>query len=278
MRALVVGGVAWNRIIHVAELPGPDPVSVPALRSYDALGGTGAGKAWNLAALGWDVELVASVGEDEAGESALRAIGELGVSARTVVDPAGTEQHTNVMDQRGGRISVFTSMPTPDLDLDVGEIVASARAADLVVVNILEHCRPAAIALREAGIGFWTDLHDWDGAAHHHVGFAAAATHVQMSSDRLAAWRSLGEDLLAADAETVVVTHGSDGADANGGDGWRHVDAVAADVVDTNGAGDALWAGFVTARAGGGDLDAALASGAHAAATCVAVEGLGPHR
>ena len=47
MRALVVGGVSWNRIVHLDRLPEARPHTVRARRAYDALGGTGAGKAWN---------------------------------------------------------------------------------------------------------------------------------------------------------------------------------------------------------------------------------------
>lgn len=278
MRALVVGGVAWNRIIHVAALPGPDPVSVPALRSHDTLGGTGAGKAWNLAALGWEVDLVASVGDDEPGESVRAAVADLGVRFDGVIDHAGTEQHTNLMDPHGGRISVFTSMPSAHLDLDVAAVVELAEAADLVVVNIIEHCRPVAMALGAAGIGFWTDLHDWDGVAEHHVGFASAATSVQLSSDRLPGWRAVGEGLIDEGVASVIVTHGAAGADANDGDGWRHADALPADVVDTNGAGDAFWAGFVNARAERLDVEASLTAGSTAAARCVGSDGLGPDR
>ncbi len=69
----------------------------------------------------------------------------------------------------------------------------------------------------------------------------------------------------------MVVTHGADGAEAWTAAG-EHVHAPAErvdDVVDTNGAGDAFFAGFLVAHRGGADLAAALAAGAHQAARCL---------
>lgn len=276
MRALVVGGLSWNRILHLDGLPDAVPRTIHAHRAYEALGGTGAGKAWNLAALGWDVDLVAAVGDDRPGDLALDAVAALGVRCHTILDPAGTEQHTNLMAPDGSRISIYTSASSEDLSFDDGALVDLAAAADLVCVNILGHCRTALGPLRAAGARIWTDLHDYDGLDPHHRDFVDAASAVQVSSDRLSGWRRWGEERLADGAEVVVVTHGSDGADAIDRSGWWHVDADPVRVVDTNGAGDAFFAGFVTARAGGADVGAALEAGAEAAGRCVEADGLGP--
>ncbi len=126
MRALVVGGVSWNRVIHLDRLPEPTPHTTFARRAREALGGSGAGKAWNLAALDWDVDLVAAVGDDDAGERVRRAVGVLGVGFRPVIDPAGTEQHTNLMAPGGERISIYTVASSGDVDLDAAAVVAAA--------------------------------------------------------------------------------------------------------------------------------------------------------
>jgi sugar/nucleoside kinase (ribokinase family) len=276
MRALLVGGVSWNRIIHVDHLPEPQPHTIRADRTYDTLGGTGAGKAWNLAALGWDVELVAAVGDDDAGDRVRAALSSLGIRFTAVADPAGTEQHTNLMAADGGRLSIYTNASSAVVPLDVDAVVASARRDDLVCVNILDHCRPVLGPLRAAGVEIWTDLHDFDGREAHHRPFVAAAQLVQVSSDRLPTWRSWGDERLGAGARTVVVTHGSAGADGNTGSGWVHTPARLVESVDTNGAGDAFFAGFATAHLAGADTALALERGAEAAARCVVFEGLGP--
>lgn len=276
MRALVVGGASWNRVVHLDRLPDPTPHTVHARRVYDALGGTGAGKAWNLAALGWDVELVAAVGDDHAGDLVRDAVTSLGARFRAVIDAAGTEQHTNLMDPDGRRVSIYTNASSGDVDLGVDAVVRAARAADLVCVSILGHCRPLLAPLREAGVPLWIDLHDDDGRNPYHQAFRDAGTHLQVSSDRLPGWRAWAEDRIGAGARTVVVTHGRDGADATDGAGWHHTPADPVEAVDANGAGDAFFAGFATARLDGAGLDAALERGAEAAAAGVQSEGLGP--
>lgn len=276
MRALVLGGVAWNRILHLQRLPDPVPHTVHAHRAYESLGGTGAGKAWNLAALGWDVDLVAALGDDHAGDLALDAIAGLGVRCHTIDDPAGTEQHTNLMAADGSRLSIYTNASSAELPIDVDAVLRLAEDADLVCVNILGHCRALLEPLQRAGIALWTDLHDHDGHDPYHRDFVDAASSLQVSSDRLPGWRRWADDRLAAGADVVLVTHGREGADANDGTGWRHVGVDPVDAVDTNGAGDAFFAGFVTARAGGADLPGALTAGAEAAGRCVQTEGLGP--
>jgi sugar/nucleoside kinase (ribokinase family) len=276
MRALVVGGVSWNHIVHVDRFPEPFPHTIHARRSSEVLGGTGAGKAWNLAALGWQVDLVAAVGDDLPGRLVRDAIDGLGVRFVGVDDPDGTERHTNLMDAAGDRLSIYTLTGSPDAAIDPDLVVELAQDADLVCVNILGHCRSVLAPLRAAGVDIWTDLHDYDGRDPHHADFVAAASALQLSSDRLPGWRSFAEERVAAGVEVVVCTHGAAGADALDAGGWIHVDPVPAAVVDTNGAGDAFFAGFVTARQAGDGLAVALRSGAEAAAACVSSPGLGP--
>lgn len=276
MRALVIGGVSWNRILHLDRLPDAVPQTIHARRAYEALGGTGAGKAWNLAALGWDVDLVAAIGDDRPGGLVLDALGRLGVRVHSIDDPKGTEQHTNLMAPDGSRVSIYTSSSSSELSVDVDGVVRLASAADLVCVNILDHCRALLAPLQEAGVELWTDLHDYDGRDPYHRDFVDAAAVVQVSSDRLPEWRAWAASRLAAGTELVVVTHGGHGADAIDGSGWHHVPADPVTVVDTNGAGDAFFAGVATARLGGADLDTTLMAGAEAAGRCVAAFGLGP--
>lgn len=275
-RALVVGGVSWNRIVHLDRLPDPTPHTVFARRSFDTLGGTGAGKAWNLASLGWDVELVAAIGDDDAGARALAALDRVGVRVDELYDPGGTEQHTNLMDAQGGRVSIYTNPSSPSVRVDVDALVEKAASADLVCVNILEYCRPLLAPLRAADVAFWVDLHDDDGRNPYHRDFAAAASSIQVASDRLPDWRAFAERRVADGAGVVVVTHGAAGADAFDGAAWVHIDAVPVSVIDTNGAGDAFFAGFVDTRHRGADLEAALAAGAARAALVVTCDGLGP--
>ncbi|MEZ5279501.1 MAG: carbohydrate kinase family protein [Acidimicrobiales bacterium] len=289
-RALILGGVSWNTIVHLDQLPQPGDPTVFARSSYEALGGTGAGKALNLARLGWACELWAGLGDDRAAILAvdeLRATGGSGVESgeitvRRLSDPGGTEKHLNLM-VGGQRTSIYLNASSARLDFDRDELARSVHGADLVVLNILAHCADFIPVISEVadarGNSFetWVDLHVWDGRADHHRPFLAAASSVQLSSDRLARWRDLGRSLVESGKRTVIVTHADAGASAIDSRGvWVDVDAVAATVIDTNGAGDAFFSGFVEAARRGADLDQALQSAAAIAAQAVGSRHLAP--
>jgi len=81
-------------------------------------------------------------------------------------------------------------------------------------------------------------------------------------------------DYLLEFSEVVVIKRGSLGAIAKSrGFDSISVPAIAANVVDTTGAGDSFAAGFIAAFAAKRDLTAALTAGVELAAQCVAIVG-----
>lgn len=277
--ALVVGGASWNQLVYLDRFPAPVPQTVFARGLHETVGSSGAGKALNLSFLGWRTTLWALVGDDESGRRVRSALAEAGVELCGVHDPGGTMRHVNLMDASGDRISIFANSGTIDLEVDAGEVIELALAADLVSVSIFEHCRPLLTPLREAGVRLWIDVHDYDGENPYHLDFIAAADHLQVSSVSLAGWRSFAESRIDAGATTVACTHGSEGASVLTADGWVEVGARAVDeVVDTNGAGDAWFAGFATSWLSDGDAECAAAAGAAAAAEAVTSADLAPRR
>lgn len=75
--------------------------------------------------------------------------------------------------------------------------------------------------------------------------------------------------------EAVLASMGSDGAVLVDADGALHADAQADAVVDTTGAGDAILAGFLAARAAGGTRTDALRTGVMLAGRVVETAGTG---
>ena len=63
----VNGPASWNTLVEVESLPGPVSQTIFASGYRDGLGGTSAGKAVSLAALGVDVVLRTVLGDDEPG-------------------------------------------------------------------------------------------------------------------------------------------------------------------------------------------------------------------
>ena len=98
-------------------------------------------------------------------------------------------------------------------------------------------------------------------------------TSVFLSEDEISGWRSEDFEALTSPTARVVVTRGAAGADIYyASRPPRHVDACAANAVDTTGAGDVFATAFMLALHEGEDAASRLASAAAAAA----VEQRGP--
>jgi acarbose 7IV-phosphotransferase len=271
MRVTVLGGAAWNRMIHVERLPDGRSATVHPRSHHEAIGGAGAGKALNLARLGVEVTLFAGLGEDDAGTRVRDGLVGAGVDLRATVDPTGTPQHVNVMDASGGRVSFMLANGSADLPVDTAAIADAAAASDAVVVDLAPWTPRVIDAALAAGRPIWTDLHDFDGVSRWHQPFIDAAEVVFLSDDRLIDPRATLTASVARGARFAVCTRGRHGALAHDSGGqWYDVPAVPdVEVVDTNGAGDAFAAGVLYGTLLGEPLEVALRFGTRAAALAV---------
>lgn len=280
VKATVLGGASWNTMVYLDRFPDPAPQTVFAERSHRTVGSSGAGKALNLASLGVDTVLWALVGDDAEGALVRDAMERAGVRLVPQVDPAGTMRHVNLMDRAGDRISIFENAGSLDAAPDAMAVAGLLDDVDLVAVTILEHCRPLLDVVAAAGLDRWIDIHDFDGVNPYHRDFVVSATHLFMSSVAMDDWRRFAEARIDAGAELVVCTHGARGASGiTATDGWVDIGAVPVNgIVDTNGAGDAFFAGFAVTWLEGLGLASALASGAEQAAAAIASPDLAPIR
>jgi sugar/nucleoside kinase (ribokinase family) len=278
--ALVVGGVSWDTIVSLDRFPDPRPQTLFARASHETVGSTGAGKALNLARLGFEVTLHAVVGDDEPGRRARGRLGAAGVRVRHETDPAGTERHVNLMAADGGRISIYAAAGTFEPAIDLAGLEALLPAHDYLALNIVNYCRRLLPAAKRLGREVWCDVHDYDGRSPYHRDFLEAADYLFLSSDAMPDYRPFMERMVADGKRLVVCTHGQHGATALTPAGeWLEVPAVAAyEQVDTNGAGDAFFAGFLYGHARGYDLRRCLRVAAVVAGLCVASRELAhPH-
>lgn len=275
---LVSGPVSWNRIVHLDALPEARPHTVFARSHVDTVGGTSAGKALNLAALGAVVTLATVLGDDTEGDLARRALRDDRITLLAETSGVGTEQHVNLMDDRGGRLSVYLRLPEPPAArLHAAALADALAGCEVAVVDLAEDSRPLLARARSAGRPVWCDVHDYDGASRFHRPWVEAADVLFLNDDGMADPLPFMRSRVAAGTSLVVCTQGSRGATAVTADGEIHVPVrPVTDVVDTNGAGDAFFAGFLVATLTGQPPAAAMEAGHRQAAACLRSPGLAP--
>ncbi|WP_101844719.1 carbohydrate kinase family protein [Zhihengliuella sp. ISTPL4] len=271
----LAGPVSWNRMVLLDRLPDPVPHMQFARASWETVGGTSAGKALSLRALERSVLLRAIVGEDEDGLRVRAALEAAGVVAQWT--DGTTERHLNLMTAQGDRVSLYLSAPAETSGVADAALAAEMTAADAVVLDLAAEPRRLLPLAAASGSPLWVDVHDYDGHDAYHRPFLAAAAAVFCNADRLDAPVEFLRATVAAGADFAVCTLGADGAVAVGPDGIElRVPAVPATVLDTNGAGDAFFAGVLDARLGGADIPAALTAGARSAAAVLGTRHLHP--
>ena len=277
IKSLSLGGAAWNTMVYLDDFPAPQPGTVFTRGYHETVGSSGAGKALNMRKLGADATLWALLGKDEHGDRIRRYMADRRVELITGVDPAGTVRHVNLMNAAGERISMFANGGSHDIEIDPDPVLPAMRDADIVSVTILNYCRQFLPLLRALAVPVAIDIHDYDGVNPYHEEFIEAADFLFMSSLLLSDWRAYLENQIATGTRVGVCTHGAAGASGLTTDGgWVEVPAVPADVVDTNGAGDAFYAGFMTTWLRGGGLEDALRRGVEHAALAVQSPELAP--
>lgn len=268
---VIVGGASLDTIIHLDALPTGESQTLWPRESYKAVGSTGAGKALNLAALGHPVTLHTLLGRDTEGRHIRHMLERDNITLLPAYTDAPTEQHTNLMAPDGRRISLFTHPPVTPSNIDwqpIGEAIAHASC---VVVNILAYAQPALAIAQQSATPLWTDLHDYDGQDDYHAPFIEAADVLFLSSDRLSDYRSFMTSQIANGKTLVVCTHGSQGATLVSHTGeWIEQPALKVErVIDTNGAGDAFFSGFLAAYLQGAPLATCMLRAATCGASCV---------
>jgi sugar/nucleoside kinase (ribokinase family) len=275
-RTVVAGPAAWNTLVRLDRLPDPRPHAVFARGTVRTLGGTSAGKVLHLADLGVASTLATDVGTDPEGDLILAALERARgaeILGRRVAGPS--EQHLNLMTDAGERLSIYLATTAASTGPDAAAL-ARVAAAEHVVLDLSAvglGLLPAAVA---SGATLWTDLHDYDGVAEFHRPFADACSYVFLNDDGTEDHRALMTSLLERGASTVVCTLGARGAVARTAEGWFECPAEPVDVVDTNGAGDAFFAGFFAAHVSGAGTAECLRAGARQATRALTTAHLSP--
>ncbi|MDJ0922870.1 MAG: carbohydrate kinase family protein [Henriciella sp.] len=273
--AFVVGGAGIMNVLHLSGPIKDPPQTLFADRSARYVGGTGYGKAVALTHLGLDVVFHATVGPDQAGAEIREALAAKDLVFLDEQIDHPTEVHTNLMFPDGERLSIYHSSPFSGSPTRTEEIGAAARQADITALNIVPSALSLLPSLRRSSATIWVDLHNYNGTDAYHMPFIDVADAVFFSSEALPEFRPFMEQLIAQGKRFAVCTHGAGGATGltAGGD-WHVMPAIPVKtVLDTNGAGDSFFAGFLYAYLREAPFPVCLAYGAAAGATAIEAEG-----
>lgn len=273
---LVLGGAGVDTIVRVPELPlrYADSYTVPTIVTRP--GQTGDNVARALCEQDLRVHHVDIIGADVEGDMVREWHRRHGVAFTAITTCAGTKRAVNLVEPGGQRLSLYDgSRADPDDRFPEGLISGLAERARHAHVSITAPCQDALPILDASGVRVSTDLHNWDGLNPYHERFARHADIVFLSATALPDVPACMRRILGYGRPRIVIaTAGSAGGYVLTTDGALstfRATPLSGPIVDSNGAGDAFVAGFITAFLADHDIDACVAAGAEAGAgTCVA--------
>lgn len=247
MKTLVIGGSAWDTLIHVDEINSiEDDMSLWANNVVETVGGTGAGKALCLDSLGENVTFLNDLADDEIGDKIKSFFSNTTVHLIPLKTDKSTA-HTNLMHSKGKRISVFTSTPTtnPKIPSNIRQLISDT---DVIFLNINGFCREYIPYVKDSGKPIVVDIHDYNPPNPYHQDFIEVADIITASGVYIPNHIAFLEKYINQGKELVVITNGSKGLIAM--DKTKNVYELNGytdfEYVDSNGAGDSFCSGFAT--------------------------------
>lgn len=266
---LVLGAASWNKMIYVPNLPQGRSATIFEAREAESVGSTGVGKSMALAALGCKPTLHCALGRDHHGGLVTASCKEREISLIIDEQDAPTPHHLNIMDQKGGRYSLFLSNGSHDPEIDGARIAKAMRSATTIFLSLSVSSKKLLHFLADANAEVLLDLHDYNGENPWYDDFIRCADVIQVSDVALPDPAPVIDRLLAGRANQIVLTRAERGAEIFTPNGRFEVAPCPAKMLDSNGAGDAFSVAFWYAQKTGISLPQAGNFAAAAAALAI---------
>ena len=228
------------------------PVRYPFYGLHTAVSGVGWNIAKALTVLGNHVAFASLIGSDQNGALARDGLAGAGIEDRLVLDALDATPQSVILYDPSGRRQIHVDLK--DIQSQAYPVhlaEAALKQCDLAVLCNINFARPLLAVARQAGVPIATDVHalsDLDDDYNRE--YMAAATILFLSDESLPDRpEAVAEYLMGRhEAEIVVIGLGAQGALlAVRSDGTiKHYNAVhTRGVVNTIGAGDALFSAFL---------------------------------
>lgn len=273
-KIFISGGVSYNSVITLEKFPDNKPQTINNCNHIETIGNTGAGKSLALSKIGFDVTLHSLIGDDHYGRKIRRYLETENLNFKPEFDSRGTERHTNILNLDGQRISIFTN-PSSNYHLtDFNAYIRDIKEADYVVINISNFSRPFLSICKKLKKDIWTDLHDYDGNNPYHLDFIDASDYIFFSSENFKDYYGFMKTQIKKGKKLMVCTHAENGANAMTSEGeWIYVPGIKDyPLVNSNGAGDSFFAGFLYGYNRGLTVKASMEYGSICAGHCITSE------
>ncbi|MEM8583249.1 MAG: sugar kinase [Bacteroidota bacterium] len=231
------------------------------------VGGSPANMAGNLARLGRRVEFIGTVGDDGAGKLIRSELSKVGVDLQylsTDVRPSSL-----ILVTKSHNLPAFSAYRSADVQIVTDQFAKlnfaqvrllhttafglSKEPARSSILNAAKEARALGVQLSiDANYAkkIWPDRQEAQSIIEHYLSLGALAKFSEVDFERLYDRKvvdpeEVGRELLTKGASLVCLTLGEAGAYIFTADTSHHIPSRKLNVVDTTGAGDAFWAGFL---------------------------------
>jgi len=249
----VIGNIGIDTNVY---LPGRDidwTVESNFTENLDYVGQAGGYASRGYAKLGHSTTFIGYVGDDFAGRQIRAELAQDGIDTTALfLDPTGTSRSVNIMYRDGRRKNFYDGKAHMELRPDLEQCRAAMGGCRLAHFNIPHWARRLLPLAKELGLRVACDLQDVaDPQDAYRRDFIREADILFFSAVNHADPSPLIRRFLGGHPERIVVSGmGARGCALGTGAGIRFFPGVALDLpmVDTNGAGDGLAAGFLTSH------------------------------
>ncbi|HEX4006192.1 MAG TPA: ribokinase [Acidobacteriaceae bacterium] len=275
---VVIGSINLDLVCTGKRIPAPGE-TLKGDRFQTFHGGKGANQAVAVARLGYPVNMIGKVGNDDFGDRLRRGLRDAGVGVRGVAEAEGVSSGVALITVDASGQNSITVIPGANdrlLPCDLEKNLAQIRSAGMILTQLetpLETVDSLCATARRLGIPVILDPAPARPLPRKILRNVAYLTPNEAETCALcglapgdltpANVASVAEQLLSTGPSNVIVKMGSRGAYIAGADGLRRmVPAFRVKAVDSTAAGDAFNAGLAVGLVRGLSLEEAVRYGA----------------